>query len=153
MNIQLLDPATLVPYENNPKNHPPEQIEAIATNIKNTGFDQPIVVDQNLVIIKGHGRRLAAMHLGMAQVPVLVRNVSNADARLNRVLDNKLTSREYDLGALRDDLMHLQTVGLLELALHDEASIPIAEALPSTPEINLFSLATDHKCPKCQYKW
>jgi hypothetical protein len=61
------------PYANNAKEHPDEQVEKIRSSIKNYGWDQPIVVDAGGEIIKGHGRRLAAKSLGMAEVPVIVR--------------------------------------------------------------------------------
>jgi len=52
--ITLMDKAELIPYSNNPKEHPQEQIEKIASSIKNYGWDQPIVVDEDNEIIKGH---------------------------------------------------------------------------------------------------
>ena len=69
--IEWRDPATLTPYSNNAKTHPTEQIDKIAASIASFGFDQPIVVDTDGVIIKGHGRREASLRLGLDQVPVL----------------------------------------------------------------------------------
>jgi hypothetical protein len=58
--IEWRDPASLTPYSNNAKTHPSEQIDKIAASIAAFGFDQPIVVDGDGVIIKGHSRRQLA---------------------------------------------------------------------------------------------
>ena len=50
----------ITPYALNNKKHPQEQVDKIAASIVEFGVDQPIVVDGDGVIIKGHGRALAA---------------------------------------------------------------------------------------------
>jgi hypothetical protein len=83
----------LIPYELNTKNHPKEQIEKLAKTIDQNGFDVPIVVDEAGVILKGHGRRLAALHLGVDKVPVLVRSgLSEKQKKAIRIGDNTLAS-------------------------------------------------------------
>ena len=70
MNIVNMPTGDLIPYENNTKIHPPEQVDHIANSIKRFGWQQPIVVDRNNVVIIGHGRLLAAkqMEIGRAHV-------------------------------------------------------------------------------------
>lgn len=81
----------LIPYKNNPKDHPPQQIEKIAQQIYEFGFDQPIVVDEDYVVLKGHGRLLAAKHLKLLKVPVIVKmSLSDAQKRAIRIGDNKV---------------------------------------------------------------
>jgi hypothetical protein len=149
----MKDPLTLIPFPANSKAHTEEQITALAETIKHFKFDQPVVVDQNLVIIKGHGRTLAAIKLGMKFIPVIVSNVSDAEARLNRVLDNHLVSQEYDPHSLREDLLDLKSTGHLSLSLFDEKMIPEVYTAVSRVEATLFSLVTKHKCSQCTYKW
>ncbi|MCV5918272.1 ParB N-terminal domain-containing protein, partial [Escherichia coli] len=55
----------LKPYERNAKLHPPDQVRRLAATIRAHGWDQPIVVEPDGTIIKGHGRRLAAIELGL----------------------------------------------------------------------------------------
>jgi ParB-like chromosome segregation protein Spo0J len=153
MNIIMRDPAKLIPHPNNPKLHPDEQVDAIAQSITNFGFDQPIVIDAQGVIIKGHGRRLAAMKLGMKSVPVIVSEGDKQAAKLNRILDNHLTSRDYDQYNLREDLTALNLQGALGMALFEEKDIPQQYSLVPKSEASLFSLVTKHKCPKCGYRW
>jgi hypothetical protein len=59
------------PYDRNPRTHPPEQIEALARDMREDGVTTAILVDENGVIIYGHGRRLAAIKNGYTQYPVM----------------------------------------------------------------------------------
>ena len=103
------DPAELTPYAHNAKTHPDEQIDKIAGSIAEYGFDQPIVVDADGVIIKGHGRRLAAVRLGLASVPVIVRDdLTPAQVKAARLLDNKSAESDWDLDQLVIDLQALK---------------------------------------------
>jgi hypothetical protein len=70
--IQLWPTARPIPYENNPRNCPPEAIAKVANSIRQFGFMQPIVVDPDGVVVVGNTRLLAAKKLGLAKVPVLV---------------------------------------------------------------------------------
>jgi len=72
-DIVWKDINSLIPYVSNTKKHPDSQIDKLAGAIAEFGFDQPIVVDGDGVIIKGHGRLLASKKLQLNQVPVLVR--------------------------------------------------------------------------------
>jgi len=153
MKIEMRDPKLLVVYENNPKDHPPEQVAAIMQSIKNFGFDQPVVIDSEGVIIKGHGRTLAAIKLGMSEIPVLVKEGTPDTHRLNRILDNKLQSRDYDHVALLDDLLVLKNADSLELSLFTDSTLPMPKSAVQTADFQLFSLGTKHSCPSCNYRW
>jgi len=88
--IDRVAPAELIPYSNNAKEHPEEQVKKIASSIKNYGWDQPIVVDGENEIIKGHGRLQAAELLGLDEVPVIKReDLTDAEAKASRIADNK----------------------------------------------------------------
>jgi ParB-like chromosome segregation protein Spo0J len=56
MEIQQVAIEKLIPYERNNKIHTEEQIKKIAKSIKECGFRAPILVDENRVILAGHGR-------------------------------------------------------------------------------------------------
>lgn len=59
MNIQYKATKDLIPYSKNAKKHPAEQVRLIANSIREFGFQQPLVVDRNNVVVIGHGRLLA----------------------------------------------------------------------------------------------
>lgn len=97
------------PYELNAKEHPPEQIETLARAIQRFGWDQPVVIEPDGTIIKGHGRRLAAISLGLKEVPVLIRHdLTKDEAKAARLSDNRVTSTLYDTDMLKQELAALQ---------------------------------------------
>lgn len=101
--------AKIKEYPKNPKKHPPEQITLLAAAIKRWGPDQPIVVDEDGVILKGHGRKAAAMEAGLSQFPVVQHGgLSESEKKAMRVADNQLAL----LGGWDDDLLTEELVEL-----------------------------------------
>src|SRR5262245_23679867 len=96
-------------YENNPR-HNDEAVEAVARSIAEFGFRQPIVVDENGVIVVGHTRYKAARKLGLETVPVHVaKGLSPAQARAYRIADNQTaTIADWDDDKLVVELKQLQ---------------------------------------------
>lgn len=117
----------LIPYDLNVKKHDKEQVSRIVQAISRFGFDQPIVVDKNGLIIKGHGRRLAAIELGMKTVPVWCRRDLSADeVRAARLADNRVAISDIDpemlrleLGDLEADLSGIFDLKELDFAVAD----------------------------------
>lgn len=101
------------PYERNPRTHPEAQIKLLASLMKKWGVDQPIVVDESGVILKGHGRRLAAIEAGFKEFPVVVhRGLPEADKSSIRIADNQSSLlSEWDQGMLRAEVMELKMSG------------------------------------------
>lgn len=107
--IAWLDPEKLTPYANNAKEHTTEQVDKIARQIHKFGFDQPIVVDSNHVIVKGHGRREASLRLGLKKVPVIVRtDLSEYELMAARLGDNEVAKADYNKDFLKFELGTLQ---------------------------------------------
>lgn len=102
MRIELIKP-----YEKNAKKHPKKQVQQVANSIKEFGFNQPIVVDQDNVIIVGHGRYEASKLLGLVDVPVITVNLTKAQASAYRLADNKLNESEWDMGLVIEELKEL----------------------------------------------
>ena len=75
--IELIAIDKLIPYCNNPKEHPEDQINKIASSIKNYGFTVPIIIDKGKEIISGHGRYEAAKKLRLNEVPVVIKDDLN----------------------------------------------------------------------------
>lgn len=113
MKVEYKDPNTLIPYSKNAKQHPQKQIDHIANSIKRFGWQQPIVVDKDNVVIIGHGRLLAAKQLLLESVPVVqADDLSPEDVKALRLADNKLNESEW-LGDLLDqELAELAIEGL-----------------------------------------
>jgi len=109
----------LRPYPRNAKQHPADQIAALAKLIRHHGWRYPITVsNQSGYIVRGHARREAAAQLGLQQVPVDHQNYSSEeDERADRLADNRIAELgEVDRGLLREELLELDT-GLMEMDL------------------------------------
>ena len=82
----------VIPYDSNPREHAPEQIEQVANSIKEFGWTMPILIDENNEIIAGHGRLLAGKSLGIKEVPCIVaKGWSDEKKKAYCIADNKLT--------------------------------------------------------------
>jgi site-specific DNA-methyltransferase (adenine-specific) len=103
---------SVIPYANNTKKHPAEQIDKLASMIAEYGHDVPIVVDADNVVIKGHGRLLACKKLGITTIPVIVRDdLTPAQVKAARIADNKIAESEWDEDLLRLELAELDELG------------------------------------------
>lgn len=107
------------PYKKNAKQHPKKQVEQVANSIREFGFNQPIVVDKNNVIIVGHGRLEAAKLLGLEDVPVITVDLTEDQAKAYRLADNKLNESEWDMGLVVEELKGLSEE-MLELTGFDK---------------------------------
>lgn len=101
------------PYPNNPKTHPPEQVTLLASLLKRWGADQAIVVDEDGVILKGHGRRLAALEAGLKAFRVIQRvGLSETEKQAMRIADNQVPLLGgWDRTLIQGELSSLKLVG------------------------------------------
>lgn len=93
LRLQVIyrDPKTLKPRATNPRTHSKKQIERIKKSIEQFGFVRPVLVDGDDGIIAGHGSTLAAIELGIADIPtVRVDHLTPAQVRAYVIADNKL---------------------------------------------------------------
>lgn len=89
-------------YPHNSKIHGEEDVGLIAASISRFGFNDPIGVDENGVIIEGHGRFAAARRLGLTEVPVIILSgLTERQITLYRIAHNKIALQSsFDLSAL-----------------------------------------------------
>ena len=93
------------PYKENPKIHSSEQIDKLAGVFAKYGFDVPIVVDEDNVIIKGHARLAAAKKLKWKKVPIIYRkDLTEQQAKASRIADNVVAESYWDMPALIAEL-------------------------------------------------
>ena len=91
LKIEYLPVEELMPYANNAKEHPAEQIEQIKKSIQEFGFDDPLGIWKN-EIVEGHGRLIAALEIGLDTVPVIkLDHLSDEQRRAYALVHNKLT--------------------------------------------------------------
>jgi len=108
-DIQLWDTNRPKPYSKNAKVHDDTQVAKIAASIQKFGWrGNPIVVDEHEEILAGHGRRLAAMTLGLKQVPVLqMTDMTEDEKRAFRLADNRVAISNIDADILAEELIGL----------------------------------------------
>jgi ParB-like chromosome segregation protein Spo0J len=112
MQVEERPITSIRPYENNPRLND-QAVEAVAASIREFGFRQPIVVDENGVIVVGHTRYKAALKLGLEKVPVHVaRGLTPAQLKAYRIADNQTASlSQWDYDRLPLELAELQRMG------------------------------------------
>ena len=98
------------PYENNPRINE-DAVEKTAMSIREYGWQQPIVVDHDGVIIVGHTRLKSAKLLGLTECPVLVADLPAAKAKAYRIADNKTG----ELATWNQDLLDIEIEGLIDM--------------------------------------
>ena len=108
----------LIPYKYNARTHSEKQINMIADSIREYGFINPVLIDQDYNIIAGHGRILGAKVLGMTEVPCLfVEDLTETQKRAYIIADNKLSLEAgWDIEILTKELSELDNLNFdLEL--------------------------------------
>ena len=146
MQIQSMKIDEVKPYPNNPRNND-DGVEAVANSIKEFGWQQPIVVDKNNVIIVGHTRYKAAKKLGMDKVPVVVADgLSPEQVKAYRLADNKTGElTDWDMGLLDDELADIADIDMSDFGFDldlgdDEAKVQeddFDEEVPEEPKSKL----------------
>jgi site-specific DNA-methyltransferase (adenine-specific) len=89
--IKLTNTSQLIPYARNARTHSESQVDQIAASIREFGFNNPILIKDDLTVIAGHGRLMAAKKLGLEQVPTLcLSHLSSTQVKAYILADNKL---------------------------------------------------------------
>lgn len=116
MVLEKINITDLKEYENNAKEHPEEQIQQIIASIKEFGFNDPIAIDENNVIIEGHGRLYALQRLGTKEVDCIrLSHLSEEQKRAYILAHNKLTMNTgFDIDKLN---LELESIMNLDMSL------------------------------------
>lgn len=106
--IQYCNPEELIPYEKNPRDNR-AALDAIELSIEEYGFTNPILVNEEKVILAGHTRREAAILAGLERVPyIVVDGLTEAQQKAYRLADNKLSELSiWDEDLLKEELEDL----------------------------------------------
>jgi DNA modification methylase len=112
--------AALIPYAENARTHSEAQVDQIAASIAEFGFVNPVLVDAAGVLVAGHGRVMAAKHLGLVSVPTIrLQHLTEAQARALRLADNQIALNSgwdeallaAEIARIREDGFDLATLG------------------------------------------
>lgn len=138
MKVIDVDIDKVVPYENNPRNNL-DAIDKVAESLKAFGWQQPIVVDRDYIVIVGHTRLLAAKQLGYEKVPVVVADkLKDEQVKAYRLADNKVSEFSvWDSTALDEELDAILNIDMSDFGFNlslDEVLPEIEDETP--PEVN-----------------
>lgn len=146
MKVQNVSIDSIKPYENNPRDND-GGVDAVANSIKEFGWQQPIVVDKDNVIIVGHTRYKAARKLGMKEVPVVVaNNLTPEQVKAYRLADNKTGElTDWDMSLLDDELGDIADIDMSDFGFNldlddDEVEVQeddFDEEVPEEPKSKL----------------
>lgn len=112
MQIEKISIDDIVPYEYNAKLHPQEQIEQIKKSILEFGNNDPIAIDEDNMIIEGHGRYIALKQLGYKEIEIIkLTHLSDEQKKAYILVHNQLTmNSDFDKDLLSSELFELQTI-------------------------------------------
>jgi ParB family chromosome partitioning protein len=134
--IEHLEIDSLIPYARNSRTHSDAQVAQIAASIKEFGFTNPVLIDEDGGIIAGHGRVMAARKLKLKEVPCIrLSHLTETQKRAYVIADNKLALNagwdnemlqvEFaDLGELKFNL-ELTGFTLDEIGIFDAEEVPM----------------------------
>jgi DNA modification methylase len=109
LGVEYRDPRQLKPHPHNARTHSRKQRRAMAASIRRFGFVNPVLIDEDDVIIAGHGRVMAAKELELATIPVIrIEHMNEDERRAYIIADNKLAEMAgWDRDILATELQHL----------------------------------------------
>src|SRR5207253_2145623 len=155
----------LIPYANNARLHSAADLDKIAAAIRRWGWTMPVLVDEEGVLIAGHGRVAAAPRAEVTSIPVIVAcGWSEEEKRAYRLADNQLAARaswdpdllrneveelgfaDFDLGLIGFEPDRLEDIlaGLGSSGLSDPDSVPEILEQPVTRPSDIWWLG-DHR--------
>jgi ParB-like chromosome segregation protein Spo0J len=103
LKINYKKSGDLIPYVNNSRTHSEQQVQQVASSIKEFGFTNPILIDENSGIIAGHGRLQAAQMMGMNEVPTItLEGLTESQRKAYVIADNQLAlNAGWDIDSLK----------------------------------------------------
>ena len=119
MKLEEVDIDSIKPYKNNPREIPMESVQKVMNSIREFGNNQPIVVDNDNIIVVGHTRWKALKQLGKAKAFVVKKDFPKGQAMAYRIMDNRSGEESKwsnkllasELNILKDENFDLQLTG------------------------------------------
>ena len=146
--------ADLIPYVNNSRVHSDEQVLQICSSIREFGFTNPVLIDEENGVIAGHGRLMAAKKLDMEKVPcIILAGLSEAQKKAYVIADNQLALTStwnmevlaLEVEALQAEDFNLNILGFSDEELNNLVISFDADEVP-TPELASGEKDTLRQC-------
>lgn len=154
LKVEYLPVSSLKEYENNARKHGEEDISAIVASIREFGFDDPIGIWKDNIIIEGHGRLMAAKQLGMETVPCIrLDHLTDEQRRAYALAHNRTAELSgWDFLVRDEELANIAEIDMTAFGFEEAQNIDIESFFTDAPEKG--AMETDSKkkkiqCPHC----
>lgn len=141
MKIEKIKVSEIIPYEDNAKLHPERQIEQIRSSILEFGFNDPIAIDENNVVIEGNGRLMAIKDLGYKEVDCIrIEGLTEDQKRAYILVHNQLTMNTgFDIEILNKELEKIKDIDMTQFDFEIDIDFDL--------NIDLGGTVEEDKCP------
>lgn len=152
MQIEKINIDDIKVYENNAKLHPEEQIEQIKKSIQEFGNNDPIAIDENNVIIEGHGRYIALQELGYEEVEVIrLNHLSEEQKKAYMLVHNKLTMNSgFDFELLNEELSNILDIDMGDFGFEVLEDVDIENFFEENNVDTKPKEEPEVQCPHCK---
>jgi len=135
VDIEQKPVSDLIPYASNSRTHSDEQVAQIAASIREFGFNNPVLIDEDGGIIAGHGRVMAARKLGLSEVPTItLAHLTPSQRKAYIIADNKLAlNAGWDMDLLAIEMTGLEQEGF-DLSLIGFSEMELADIFAEKTE-------------------
>lgn len=136
MKIEKIKVDEIIPYSDNAKLHPERQIEQIRSSILEFGFNDPIAIDENNVVIEGNGRLMAIKDLGFKEVDCIrIEGLTEDQKRAYILVHNQLTMNTgFDIEILNKELEKIKDIDMTQFDLEIDIDFDLDIDLGGTVE-------------------
>jgi len=150
---EIVSLSDLVPNPRNPNKHPQKQVNLLAEIIQQQGWRSPIVVSKRSgFIVQGHGRHLAAKHLGLESAPVDYQDFDSDALEWAQVIaDNRIAElSNIDKSLMADLICEIDTLSDLDLSLTAFSEAEIEKMMLAAPP-QIENPSDPKACPNCGF--
>lgn len=158
MKIEKISIDKIILYENNAKVHTKEQIEQIKKSIEEFGNNDPIAVDENNVIIEGHGRLIALKEIGFKEAEIIrLSHLTEQQKRAYILVHNKLTMNTgFDFDILNIELETIENIDMGDFGFTLNFDDEKDQKLANSKELDINEFEDENfefECPRCKFRW
>lgn len=153
MQIEKIKVDEIIPYADNAKLHPERQIEQIRSSILEFGFNDPIAIDENNVVIEGNGRLMAIKDLGFKEVDCIrIEGLTEEQKRAYILVHNQLTMNTgFDIDILNKELERIKGIDMkqfdFEIDIDFDNDIDTGDGNKYTQKVDVPQYEPTGECP------
>ena len=153
MKIEKIKVSEIIPYEDNAKLHPERQVQQIKASINEFGFNDPIAIDENNVVIEGNGRLMAIKELGYEEVDCIrIEGLTEDQKRAYILVHNQITMNTgFDIDILNKELERIKGIDMtqfdFELNIDFDNDIDTGDGTQYSTKVEIPQYEPTGECP------